>query len=204
MKLGIKGHSMRGTEVIKLLESLGGVNYYLLTGDNDNKFYYICDKYKDIGNSYIGPDEIKGYEIFSLEDFLEKFPYKVGDKVTLDNKLCYITWMCWECDNIYYQVQGIDLMFTKKITANELKPYKGKNTNMNIEYDLAKYSYEIKDGKLVIGEKKPDLLQQLKNYFVNTPREIIEKEWHEYDKYNEIEPTVNEYLEYVNKIKLIK
>ena len=57
--------------------------------------------------------------------------------------------------------------------------------------------YEIKDGKLVIGEKKPDLLQQLKDYFVNTPREIIEKEWHEYDKYNEIEPTVNEYLEYL-------
>ena len=35
----------------------------------------------------------------------------------------------------------------------------------------------------------------------NTPREIIVKEWHEYDKYNEIEPTVKEYLEYVNKIK---
>jgi hypothetical protein len=49
-------------------------------------------------------------------------------------------------------------------------------------------------------ENKPDLLQQLKDYFVNTPREIIEKEWHEYDKYNEIEPTVKEYLEYVNKI----
>ena len=53
-------------------------------------------------------------------------------------------------------------------------------------------------------ENKPDLLQQLKDYFDNTPREIIEKEWHEYDKYNEIEPTVNEYLEYVNKIKLNK
>jgi hypothetical protein len=30
-----------------------------------------------------------------------------------------------------------------------------KNTNMNIEFDLTKYSYEIKDGKLVISEKKP-------------------------------------------------
>ena len=49
-------------------------------------------------------------------------------------------------------------------------------------------------------ENKPDLLQQLKDYFDNTPREIIEKEWHEYDKYNEIGPTVKEYLEYVNKI----
>ena len=53
-------------------------------------------------------------------------------------------------------------------------------------------------------ENKPDLLQQLKDYFDNTPREIIEKEWHEYKKYNEIGPTVDEYLEYVNKIKQIK
>ena len=83
MELGIKGHSKRGKEVIKLLESLGGVNYYILTGDNDNKFYYIRKKYKDIEISYIGPDEIKDYEIFSLEDFLEKFPYKVGDKVNV-------------------------------------------------------------------------------------------------------------------------
>ena len=46
-----------------------------------------------------------------------------------------------------------------------------------------------------------DLLQQLKEYFESTPREVIEKEWHEYDKYNEIGPTVDEYLEYVNKIR---
>ena len=50
--------------------------------------------------------------------------FKVGDKVTLNNKLCSITWVCWECNNIYYQVQGIDDIFTKKVTANELKPYK--------------------------------------------------------------------------------
>ena len=155
MELGIKGHKTRGSEVIKILEMLGGKNHYILKGVIDNRFYHNSGIDKNIINSYIGPDEIKGYEIFSLEDFLEKFPYKVGDKVTLDNKLCYITWMCWECNNIYYQVQGIDLMFTKKVIANELKPYKEKNINMNIEYDLAKYSYEIKDGKLVIGEKKP-------------------------------------------------
>lgn len=57
MELGLKGHKTRGDEVVKILEMLGG------------------------NNSYIGPDEIEGYEIFSLEDFLEKFPYKVGDKV---------------------------------------------------------------------------------------------------------------------------
>ena len=48
---------------------------------------------------------------------------------------------------------------------------------------------------------KLNLLQQLKDYFDNTPREVIEKEWHQYDKYNEIGPKVNEYLEYVNNIR---
>lgn len=81
MELGIKGHKTRSHEVIDLLKMLGGINRYKVIGGDDKYFYYIRKKYKDIENSYIGPDEIKGYEIFSLEDFLEKFPYKVGDKV---------------------------------------------------------------------------------------------------------------------------
>ena len=83
MELGIKGHKTRNNEVIDLLKMLGGINRNKVIGGDDKYFYYICDKYKDISNSYIGPDEIKGYEIFSLEDFLEKFPYKVGDKVNV-------------------------------------------------------------------------------------------------------------------------
>lgn len=47
------------------------------------------------------------------------------------------------------------------------------------------------------------ILKQLKEYFNNTPRDIVEKEWHEYDKYNKIGPTINEYLAFVDNI-LIK
>lgn len=84
MKLGIKAHKTRGCEVIKILESLGGHNIMKLEGSADKYFYHITeDNYKYICNSYIGQDEIKGYEIFSLEDFLETFPYKVGDKVNV-------------------------------------------------------------------------------------------------------------------------
>lgn len=81
MELSIKGHKIRGKEVIELLEMFGGNNRYSLTGGDENQFYYILDEI--IGHSYIGPDEIKGYEIFSLDDFLKKFPYKVGDKVNV-------------------------------------------------------------------------------------------------------------------------
>ena len=140
-QLAILGDFTRGYEVIDLLEMLGGVNgtinkntgkAYMLY--NGNYFipdgicnvrevaYYIdftsqirCIDIKDITGHFI---------VYSLEMFLKQYPFKIGDKVILDNKLCSIIWMCWECNNIYYQVQGIDDIFTKKVTANELKPYK--------------------------------------------------------------------------------
>ena len=83
MVLGIKGNPNRGDEVIKILEMMGGRNKLKLTGDVENHFYYINDQYKDINNSYIGPDEVNGVIIFTLEVFLKKFPYKVGDKVNV-------------------------------------------------------------------------------------------------------------------------
>ncbi len=44
------------------------------------------------------------------------------------------------------------------------------------------------------------ILKQLEEYFKNTPRDVVEKEWHEYDRYNNIGPTVNEYLAFVSQI----
>ena len=44
------------------------------------------------------------------------------------------------------------------------------------------------------------ILKQLKEYFDNTPRGVVESEWRKYDKYNEIGPTVREYLVYVSTI----
>ena len=117
MKLGIKGHSTRGDEVIKLLEMLGGKNRYSLTGGDENQFYYIFDEIID--HSYIGPEEISGCKIFSLEKFLEKFLYKVGDKVNVwttegwsgraDIETSEITSMRWNSDRneVAYRLKDI-------------------------------------------------------------------------------------------------
>lgn len=48
--------------------------------------------------------------------------------------------------------------------------------------------------------KDDNILNQLIDYFNNTPREIVEKEWHEYDKYNKIGITVKNYLKYIDSI----
>lgn len=79
-QLAIKGHPTRGKEVIQLLEMLGGVNCYNLYG-NTNFSYYTIENNEIKGGIYIFGDE--PYKFFTLEEFEEKYPYKVGDKVTI-------------------------------------------------------------------------------------------------------------------------
>lgn len=111
MEIGIKGHLTRNNEVVEILEMLGGKNHYNIIGGLENHFYYIDDKY--ISNTYIGPDEIKGYEIFSVDEFWEKFPYKVGDKVEYwmwdyyggseleTSEITSMRWNCARCEVAY-------------------------------------------------------------------------------------------------------
>ena len=124
--LAIKGHPTRGKDVIQLLEMLGGVNKHQI-GAIRQTYVYFIDTDGIIRLLQIDQLLPEKDIVYSLEEFEEKYPFKVGDKVTLDNKLCSIIWMCWECNNIYYQVQGIGDVFTKKVTADELKLYKERN-----------------------------------------------------------------------------
>ena len=136
-QLAIQGHRTRGKEVIKILEMLGGKNKFNSWGVFKNRFYTIADSRYII--DYSEKDlRISNYIKLTLEEFEKLYPYKVGDKVTLDNKLCTIIWMCWECDNIYYQVQETNGMFIKKVVADQLKPYKEQET-----IDKTKFPYEI-------------------------------------------------------------
>ena len=176
LKLAIKGHATRGKEVIQLLEMLGGKNIQKHCGDYTSAYYYIDDSC-----SWIRCEtriKQQNYTIFLLEEFENKFPYKVGDKVMFDCWECVVTGMEW-CEvweKAIYIIKGIDV--NRCVYAKDLQPY--KEEAMENEFNL---------------------LHQLKDYFDNTPREVVEKEWHEYDKYNEISPKVNEYLEYVNNIR---
>lgn len=178
-QLAIKGHPTRGKEVIEILEMLGGSNpnnysadcesLCFHIGENTNSIYYdwVRDCYED-GNTLV----------FTLEEFLETYPYKVGDRVkTIYGKIGIVSKPIWSNrDNcIRYELEADTDSF---YFINELQPYKEETM-----------------------ESKPDLLQQLKEYFDNTPRDIIEKEWNELSYLNEIGPSVNEYLECVKKYR---
>lgn len=75
--LAILGHPTRGIEVIEILQMLGGKCEEVYNGNDVNWVYtiengviewdYPCDK----------------YTIFSLEEFIEQYPYKIGDTINI-------------------------------------------------------------------------------------------------------------------------
>ena len=161
-KLAIKGHSTRGKEVIELLEMMGGNTFNsLMENAHPNRVYYIGNNNAITWtNIYSDNGCLETEDFFTLEEFLKKYPFKIGDKVILDNKLCTITWMCWECNKIYYQVQETDSMFIKKVAADKLKPYKETNMDDN-KFGTAKEPLKPKSNavKLVDGKVVDNLVE---------------------------------------------
>ena len=119
-RLAIKGHVTRGKEVIEILKMLGGkISDEQLYGTVTHYRYYIQ------GNGYIGLEHyslLNNVVVFTLEEFLEKFPYKVGDKVVYENKKREITKMVWEerTNTVAYKLD--DKLYCNVI--DELQPYK--------------------------------------------------------------------------------
>ena len=135
LQLAIRGHATRGREVIQLLEMLGGKSNSNMNGYNDDLYYFIA---KDglIYGSDIEYEELNcKYTIFTLEEFLEKFPYKVGDKVNSPCKGCIktITSMWWDTylNTITYKLDHrIYTNIDQLKVVNDLQPYKEEGVNL--------------------------------------------------------------------------
>lgn len=125
-KLGIKGHPTRGKEIIELLEMMGGKNSCDSTGDNLGLCYLIDDEF-DICAHYFGYDDYEDGEIniFTLEEFLKKYPFKVGDRVLIPEyesevRICEMRWNPL-CEYMEYKVYRNE--YVEWYTAEELLNY---------------------------------------------------------------------------------
>lgn len=118
-KLAIIGHPTRGKEVIEILKMLGGVNKSNLEGNTE--YWYVLE------GQVIRYCEIlfKG-KGFTLEEFLEKYPYKIGDMVRVPEfeSEVRINDMKWDGYNIKYEVFTDE---TEWYTAEELNKWNTKN-----------------------------------------------------------------------------
>lgn len=168
-KLAIKEHSTRGKEVIELLEMLGGKNCYNFSGFDGYAYYVIegCQN-KIRAGEYIFGDEDK--YLFTLEEFLEKYPFKVGDKVVYtkfgdncDDYPVIIESMKWTGTTIEYT-------FNNCVTclAKDLKMWNGEPDEVisgiylnsydyadEVELNLGDYEIVVRDGKTYAVKKKP-------------------------------------------------
>lgn len=152
--LAIKGHTTRSKEVIELLKMLGGQNYsHGFLGGTEYNYYYIgnystisCIPKENIDNSFVK---------FTLEEFLDKFPYKVGDKVLYYENPVFITQMEWIEDSVSYHFyyKGRELMLPRK----HLQPYKEQETmEEQIKIDIPngyKFAGVNNDNRQVMLEK---------------------------------------------------
>ena len=170
-KLAIIGHPTRGNEVIKLLEMMGGKNCYNLSGlFTDYGYYFIGGPHNDgiCGVEYIFSNE--DICLFTLEEFFEKYPFKVGDKVVYtkfgdncDEYPVTIESMKWTGTTIEYT-------FNDCVTclAKDLKMWNGEPDEVisgiylnsydyadEVELNLGDYEIEVRDGKTYAVLKKP-------------------------------------------------
>lgn len=105
--LAIRGHKTRGEEVIEILEMLGGENLYSKSCSDSNMFCYLSNEKRicelPVSESY------REFILFTFEQFLEKFPYKVGDKAIdiKTNRIVEIYKAHWSESNncTYYDVK---------------------------------------------------------------------------------------------------
>lgn len=177
MNLAIKGHATRGNEVIEIFEMLGGKNDCNYGCDVTSYIYSIDEK--GTINWYI-PHPAGPFVVFTLEEFLEKFPHKVGDRVLYTTYGIYsrIKSMIWneEKERVIYRLDSNKLFVA---TADELQPYKEQKTMEEkgtliqidltrewrvadeVEVILGDYEFVLKDGKTYFVKKK---LQYPKTY----------------------------------------
>lgn len=129
-KLAIKGHSTRGKEVIELLKMMGG-KICINTNTSVDYAYYI-DMANDMiicSNEYAVKHNLDKYQLFTLEEFLEIYPFKIGDEVeTLSGNHGKVCAMKWEYDEIKYQLDFGNLTIKGWYTTSELLKY-NDNTN---------------------------------------------------------------------------
>lgn len=93
MNIAIKGSKDFKNDVINILISLGGTNKDKMTGNLEDKIYYI--DFNDRNNTIRSRWDTVGYVIFTVEEFYKKFPYQPGEKVTYFDNLHTVERLSW-------------------------------------------------------------------------------------------------------------
>ena len=178
--LAIKGHATRGNEIIEILKMLGCNNNGACTGSDTNKMYTFDGSVID----YVGLDNRgRNFKIFTLEEFLEKFPYKVGDEISVPEceskvRICNIEWSGYDIqyytnEKEYYSAEELNkynqpeeskkharvpLAVFDRIRFGE-EPWNADLVELILGND---YEVIVKNGRTIVARKQPQYPKELK------------------------------------------
>lgn len=163
-KLAFIGDFERGIEIIDILKMLGGRNKNNFYTGRQTGYLYFINHCGDIDIDETSEAVESFYDIYKLEDFLERFPYMVGDIVCLDDGK--------EVEIVNMEYDGVDIIYNYidegkimrlcpslivcKVTNSKPVDLSLKgvdNTNQKIEINLNEYEYKVEDNKLIIQKK---------------------------------------------------
>ena len=164
--LAIKGHKTRGKEVIEILEMLGGKNTYRIDAIRDYHVYFILeDKNRTICSLKLNQVLPEQFIIFTLEEFLEKFPYKVGDLIAAGNIPCKILSAHWSNGQheVHYTIENYQGIHT----AEYLQPYKEpKSRDGKVESFEILESHCADEVKIEFDPSKYEIVEKENGYYV--------------------------------------
>lgn len=181
-QLAIRGHATRGREVIEILEMLGGSNPHNYCADCDSLCFTIGK-----GTNIIYYDWVKEcYEdeytlVFTLEEFLEKFPYKVGDKVqhkgaTSCGPIFEVEVMRWEEDTVKYTLCLFGCNYKRStLPAAYLQPYKEAPMYLNAKANKQFEEIEkiLKPVKEIMEEIKLDIPDGYEFFGIDDDNKVV-------------------------------
>lgn len=208
--LAIKGRETQGIEVIKLLEMMGGKNCFHLHGlFSEHAYYFIGGPRNDeiragdyIFDEYAVLQMIDDMCFFTLEEFWEKFPFKVGDRVRIPEyesevRICQMKWDPL-CEYMEYMVYRND--DEEWYTAVEL-------LGLNAEFLVNREKGE-ENGKMLARitlnhlhtNHLKNVLSELYEHIKTTPKEELEKEFKEIEEWSNVGPTVEEFMTFCESV----
>ena len=157
-QLAIKGHPTKGKEIIEILEMLGGWNYNHWDGKASRILYFINGNTIEV-KTIRHNTNIDEFNVFTLEEFEEKYPYKVGDTVAcyvgiiLEKEIHTITGMQWDSDKcriLYYLdncdvIKVEDILYRTECKIEQSKPKRIKDMDLK-NYGTATIKYIQENG----------------------------------------------------------
>ena len=181
-KFAFLGHETRGKEGVEILEIFGAKNGNCCSCNSPHRIYYI-NEYNLIETW----DRMLHLEYvqYSLEEFLENFPYKIGDKVLINddkNDIYTVKSMEWdECFNrVAYRIEAVDgIMDDHTWFAHEMHAVVSFNTKKE---ETIEGKITMDEAQTLINEHYTHMKSNRSSYEIVPPNSEESKRIAEYNK----------------------